>query len=102
MRSFWQKNRPIVPWLLSREGARLGAPGEGGGNDHGPVARERELLTPDPVAFHNVDACIQGGACVAACTPHQADGHFLGPAALPRPCRFVVVARAADVTRCAR
>src|SRR5207249_5659195 len=26
MRSFWQKNRTIVPWLLSREGARLGAP----------------------------------------------------------------------------
>ncbi len=102
MRSFWQKNRTIVPWLLSREGARLGAPGEGGWNDHEPVARERELLTPDPVAFHNVDACIQCGACVAACTSHEADRHFLGPAALAKAYRFVADTRESEDARSAR
>ena len=88
MRSFWQKNRTIVPWLLSRE--------------NGPVARERELLTPDPAAFHNVDACIQCGACVAACTSHEADRHFLGPAALAKAYRFVADTRESEDARNAR
>src|SRR5438105_8845233 len=70
MRSFWQKNRTIVPWLLSREGARLserrscdplqlkatGTPTSRFQNDQATTDR---LLTPDPAAFHNVDACIQ-------------------------------------------
>ena len=88
MRSFWQKNRTIVPWLLSRE--------------NGPVARDRELLTPDPAAFHNVDACIQCGACVAACTSHEADRHFLGPAALAKAYRFVADTRESEDARSAR
>jgi len=88
MRSFWQKNRTIVPWLLSRE--------------NGPAARERELLTPDPSAFHNVDACIQCGACVAACTSHEADRHFLGPAALAKAYRFVADTRESEDARSAR
>jgi succinate dehydrogenase / fumarate reductase iron-sulfur subunit len=130
MRSFWQKNRTIVPWLLQREGARLSerrsaetsrlqsAPGpwekgtvsagpgrEGeihGWNDHGPVVRHEERLTADPVAFHNVDACIQCGACVAACTSHEADRHFLGPAALAKAYRFVADTRESEDARSAR
>ena len=81
MRAFWQKNRTIVPWLLSRE---------------------RELFTPDPAAFHNVDACIQCGACVAACTSHEADRHFLGPAALAKAYRFVADTRESEDARSAR
>jgi succinate dehydrogenase / fumarate reductase iron-sulfur subunit len=92
MRSFWQKNRTIVPWLLSREGV----------NDHGPVAQEKELSTPDPAVFHNVDACIQCGACVAACTSHEADRHFLGPAALAKAYRFVADTRESEDARNAR
>ena len=81
MRSFWQKNRTIVPWLLPRE---------------------KELSTPDPAAFHNVDACIQCGACVAACTSHEADRHFLGPAALAKAYRFVADTRESEDARTAR
>ena len=88
MRAFWQKNRAIVPWLLPRE--------------NGPVARERESFTPDPAAFHNVDACIQCGACVAACTSHEADRHFLGPAALAKAYRFVADTRESEDARSAR
>jgi succinate dehydrogenase / fumarate reductase iron-sulfur subunit len=81
MRSFWQKNRAIVPWLLSRE---------------------KELSTPDLAVFHNVDACIQCGACVAACTSHEADRHFLGPAALAKAYRFVADTRESEDARTAR
>jgi succinate dehydrogenase / fumarate reductase, iron-sulfur subunit len=88
MRSFWQKNRTIVPWLLSRES--------------GPVTRKKELSTPDPAAFHNVDACIQCGACVAACTSHEADRDFLGPAALSKAYRFVADTRESEDARSAR
>jgi succinate dehydrogenase / fumarate reductase, iron-sulfur subunit len=129
MRSFWQKNRAIVPWLLSRENGPVPreeravspGPGEkgrswptqggrvkwragaiGGWNNHGPVAREQELSTPDPAAFHNVDACIQCGACVAACTSHEADRHFLGPAALAKAYRFVADTRESEDARTAR
>ena len=130
MRSFWQKNRTIVPWLLSREGARLSerrsaetsrlqsAPGPwengpvsagpgreggiGGWNENKVVAREKELSTPDLAVFHNVDACIQCGACVAACTSHEADRHFLGPAALAKAYRFVADTRESEDARNAR
>jgi len=88
MRSFWQKNRTIVPWLLSGENK--------------VVAREKELSTPDLAVFHNVDACIQCGACVAACTSHEADRHFLGPAALAKAYRFVADTRESEDARNAR
>jgi succinate dehydrogenase / fumarate reductase iron-sulfur subunit len=88
MRSFWQKNRTIVPWLLSGENS--------------VVAREKELSTPDLAVFHNVDACIQCGACVAACTSHEADRHFLGPAALAKAYRFVADTRESEDARTAR
>jgi succinate dehydrogenase / fumarate reductase, iron-sulfur subunit len=123
MRSFWQKNRTIVPWLLSRErgpvpreerpvsagrgkgGCNTGtgrAGAMGGWNENGPVAQEKELSTPDPAVFHNVDACIQCGACVAACTSHEADRHFLGPAALAKAYRFVADTRESEDARTAR
>lgn len=76
MGPFWRKNRAIVPWLLAEE-----------------PASEAPLSIPDPAAFQNVDACIQCGACVAACNSHEADGGFLGPAALAKAYRFVADSR---------
>ncbi|HEY3197881.1 MAG TPA: 2Fe-2S iron-sulfur cluster-binding protein [Nitrospirales bacterium] len=84
MRSFWEKTRAIVPWLLAESSP--GAPSAG-------------LNT---YAFHNVDACIMCGACVAACTSHEADRRFLGPAALAKAYRFVADAREAEDARTAR
>jgi succinate dehydrogenase / fumarate reductase iron-sulfur subunit len=46
-------------------------------------------LPPDSYQFHNVDACIMCGACVAACTSHEVSREFLGPAALAKAERFV-------------
>ena len=84
MSSFWQKNRAIVPWLLSTH------------------TITDPLATPDPAAFHNADACIQCGACVAACTSHEADPQFLGPAALAKAYRFVAYLREGEEARTAR
>jgi succinate dehydrogenase / fumarate reductase iron-sulfur subunit len=84
MRSFWQKNRAIVPWLLT---------------NHSAID---PLATPDPAAFQNVDACIQCGACVAACNSHEADRRFLGPAALAKAYRFVADSREGVHERTAR
>jgi succinate dehydrogenase / fumarate reductase iron-sulfur subunit len=39
--------------------------------------------------FHNVDACIMCGACVAACTVHEVSKGFAGPAALAKADRFL-------------
>jgi succinate dehydrogenase / fumarate reductase iron-sulfur subunit len=39
--------------------------------------------------FHNVDACIMCGACVAACTVHEVSKGFVGPAALAKADRFL-------------
>jgi succinate dehydrogenase / fumarate reductase iron-sulfur subunit len=86
MRSFWEKTRAIVPWLLAEtppDSPLLGA-------------------TNNTYSFHNVDACIMCGACVAACTSHEADRRFLGPAALAKAYRFVADAREAEDARTAR
>jgi succinate dehydrogenase / fumarate reductase iron-sulfur subunit len=85
MRSFWEKTRAIVPWLL--------APDQSVTNP---------LATPSPSTFHNVDACIMCGACVAACTSHEADPAFLGPAALAKAYRFVADSREGDEARTGR
>ncbi len=83
MRSFWGKVRAIEPWL--RDDSRAAVPVAAGAPQ-----------------FHNVDACIMCGACVAACTVHEVDKGFLGPAALAKAYRFVADTRERDVARTAR
>jgi succinate dehydrogenase / fumarate reductase iron-sulfur subunit len=79
MRSFWGKIQAIDPWLLTEAAG-----------------------VADPHSFHNADACIMCGACVAACTSHEADRAFLGPAALAKAYRFVADSREREEARHAR
>ncbi len=84
MGSFWGKVRAVEPWL--RDDGRMVA----------------EAGAAGTAQFHNVDACIMCGACVAACTVHEVDKGFLGPAALAKAYRFVADAREPDQARTAR
>src|SRR5581483_12131689 len=77
MSSFWGKIRSVTPWLLAESSA-------GGDRPPGPMT-----LMPQRYEFHNVDACIMCGACVAACTVHEVSKSFLGPAALAKADRFL-------------
>src|SRR5712692_5183458 len=86
MGSFWGKVRKIEPWL--QDGGRSTA-----GTVTGAAGASR---------FHNVDACIMCGACVAACTVHEVDKGFLGPAALAKAYRFVADPREDSTARTAR
>ncbi|HEY6261466.1 MAG TPA: succinate dehydrogenase iron-sulfur subunit [Nitrospiraceae bacterium] len=75
MASFWGKVRDVHPWLVS-------------------VVQPVHDAVPAPAKhadphFHNVDACIMCGACVAACTVHEVSKGFLGPAALAKADRFL-------------
>jgi succinate dehydrogenase / fumarate reductase iron-sulfur subunit len=76
MSSFWQKIHAVTPWL-SR--------GATGGKRH----RGGHMTLLPSWEFHNVDACIMCGACVAACTSHEVSKSFLGPAALAKADRFM-------------
>ncbi len=78
MSPFWKKVRDIMPWLAtsSDRARRADAPGQ-------------LALLPGTYDFHNVDACIMCGACVAACTSHEVSNGFLGPAALAKADRFL-------------
>ncbi|TKB57073.1 MAG: succinate dehydrogenase iron-sulfur subunit [Nitrospira sp.] len=72
MTSFWGKIHDVHPWLV-------------------PAVRPspthaRGHANPQ---FHNVDACIMCGACVAACTVHEVSKGFVGPAALAKADRFL-------------
>jgi succinate dehydrogenase / fumarate reductase iron-sulfur subunit len=86
MSSFWQKVRAVQPWLgplqpgLEQEGGQL-------------------RLPVGSYQFHNVDACIMCGACVAACTSHEVSRGFLGPAALAKADRFRADPREADSSK---
>jgi succinate dehydrogenase / fumarate reductase iron-sulfur subunit len=78
MASFWEKIRDVHPWLVSTARASdEGAPAQAKAQDH---------ANPQ---FHNVDACIMCGACVAACTVHEVSKGFAGPAALAKADRFL-------------
>jgi succinate dehydrogenase / fumarate reductase iron-sulfur subunit len=77
MSSFWGKVRAVAPWLSSAVSPT---------RRYGPSAQLR--LLPETYQFHNVDACIMCGACVAACTSHEISKGFLGPAALAKADRF--------------
>lgn len=83
MSTFWGKVRDVTPWLLSEAHA--------GDAQH--------ILLPDSYQFHNVDACIMCGACVAACTTHEVSRGFLGPAALAKAARFVSDPREPDTSK---
>ena len=65
MHSFWGKVQGIEPWVQAKHLPPTG-----------PLS-----LPAGSAQFHNVDACIMCGACVAACTVHEVDQGFLGPAA---------------------
>jgi succinate dehydrogenase / fumarate reductase iron-sulfur subunit len=76
MASFWEKVRDVHPWLVP-----AGRP-----SHQGMPARAQDHGNPQ---FHNVDACIMCGACVAACTVHEVSKGFAGPAALAKADRFL-------------
>ncbi|MFM8540177.1 MAG: succinate dehydrogenase/fumarate reductase iron-sulfur subunit [Nitrospira sp.] len=78
MSSFWGKIRDITPWLSASTQRQ---------------ASELQGLRSSASGFHNVDACIMCGACVAACTVLEVSKGFLGPAALAKADRFMADAR---------
>jgi len=77
MSSFWGKVRAVSPWLSVSAPSRPSRPAV------------QQTLMRDRYQFHNVDACIMCGACVAACTSHEVSRNFLGPAALAKAERFL-------------
>ena len=78
MASFWEKIRDVHPWLVSAaRPSHEDVPARMKAQDHG---------NPQ---FHNVDACIMCGACVAACTVYEVSKGFAGPAALAKADRFL-------------
>jgi len=90
MSSFWGKVREVTPWLLA---SRKTEPEQPAG---------QMTLAPGSYQFHNVDACIMCGACVAACTSHEVSKGFLGPAALAKAARFLSDPREAAASKLAR
>ena len=91
MASFWEKIRDVHPWLVS--GVRLA--------DEGVPAQMQAQGHANP-QFHNVDACIMCGACVAACTVYEISKGFAGPAALAKADRFLSDPREAHASTRAR
>jgi succinate dehydrogenase / fumarate reductase, iron-sulfur subunit len=75
MTPFWEKIHNVHPWLVS----------SGWPSQELMPARTKDARQQ----FHNVDACIMCGACVAACTTHEVSKGFLGPAALAKADRFL-------------
>ena len=78
MAPFWEKIRDVHPWLVSA----VRPPHEG-------VAAQMQAQGHANPQFHNVDACIMCGACVAACTVYEVSKGFAGPAALAKADRFL-------------
>lgn len=77
MSTFWGKVLDITPWLGPDP------------QDRSLSGTRQRLLPPGSYHFHNVEACIMCGACVAACTVHEVSRGFLGPAALAKADRFL-------------
>lgn len=91
MAPFWTKIRDVHPWLVTssraiEEQVRSTARVQMGGRPQ----------------FHNVDACIMCGACVAACTVHAVSKGFAGPAALAKVDRFLADPRESPFAKRAR
>ncbi|MBA3753362.1 MAG: succinate dehydrogenase iron-sulfur subunit [Nitrospira sp.] len=91
MSPFWDKIRAVTPWLtpVTHPTKRYGSSGQ-------------LRLLPDTYQFHNVDACIMCGACVAACASYEVSPGFLGPAALAKAARFVADPREPAAAKQAR
>ncbi|MEW6543594.1 MAG: succinate dehydrogenase iron-sulfur subunit [Nitrospirota bacterium] len=87
MTSFWGKIREVTPWLM---------PASQPGTE--PPAGQM-ALPPASYQFHNVDACIMCGACVASCTSHEVSRRFLGPAALAKAERFLADPRESPASK---
>lgn len=79
MQPFWEKVHAITPWIEPLPHAEA----------------DPTLMREAYKAFHNVQACIMCGACVAACTVYEVDKGFVGPAALAKAWRFVADPREA-------
>lgn len=90
MSSFWSKIREVTPWLSMPR------------RDSSAHPAGQLTLLPGSYRFHNVDACIMCGACVAACTAHEVSRGFLGPAALAKADRFVADPRELQPAKRAR
>ncbi|MCX5723842.1 MAG: succinate dehydrogenase iron-sulfur subunit [Nitrospirae bacterium] len=90
MAPFWRKIRDVQPWLSPGRPWREGPSGQ---------VEAGEAGNPQ---FHNVDACIMCGACVAACTVHEVSRGFAGPAALAKADRFLSDPREARASTKAR
>lgn len=90
MRPFWNKVRDVSPWV-GEESAVPRDPHSG-----------QLAIRPAAAQYHNVDACIMCGACVAACTTHEVSKGFLGPAALAKADRIYEDPRVPDADKRAR
>jgi len=90
MRPFWGKVRDITPWLSTSMTV--------------PAVRTepRDSVVSSDFGYHNVDACIMCGACVAACTVHAVSLGFAGPAALAKVDRFLSDPRESEKLKRAR
>ena len=91
MAPFWTKIRDVHPWLVTSSRAI---------EEHAPSPVT--VPTHRPPQFHNVDACIMCGACVAACTVHAVSKQFAGPAALAKVDRFLADPRESSFSKRAR
>jgi succinate dehydrogenase / fumarate reductase iron-sulfur subunit len=90
MSRFWAKVRDVTPWLSAAPRPQ----------DGGPAAPM--VIQPGSYQFHNVDACIMCGACVAACNSYEVSRGFLGPAALAKAERFAADPREPAAAKHAR
>ncbi len=86
MSPFWTKVGDVTPWLATSPATDV------------PASTQMTLL-PGSYQFHNVDACIMCGACVAACTSHEVSPGFLGPAALAKADRFMADPRESEAAK---
>jgi succinate dehydrogenase / fumarate reductase iron-sulfur subunit len=91
MAPFWTKIRDVHPWLVTSTRAV---------EEHAETPRKTQ--THGRPQFHNVDACIMCGACVAACTVHAVSKEFAGPAALAKVDRFLADPRESPFAKRAR
>ncbi|MGA6826280.1 succinate dehydrogenase/fumarate reductase iron-sulfur subunit [Nitrospira sp. NS4] len=91
MGPFWSKIRNITPWLSTSAFA-----------GHRSDGTAESLPESTESRYHNVDACIMCGACVAACTVHEVSPGFAGPAALAKADRFLSDPRESERVKRAR
>jgi succinate dehydrogenase / fumarate reductase iron-sulfur subunit len=91
MASFWGKIRDVHPWLVMASRSV---------EEQAPLPRTVQAHSRPQ--FHNVDACIMCGACVAACTVHTVSKEFAGPAALAKVDRFLADPRESPFAKRAR